>query len=67
MDDVVGLIMVKVVSNLRQDSTSCSAITVIRPVLVSIAFAVLLPLVCLYVLKPLASAWQQWKESARRP
>lgn len=53
MDDVVGLIMVQVISNLGGD-TNFSAITVVRPVLVSIAFAVVVPLLCLFVVKPVA-------------
>jgi Kef-type K+ transport system membrane component KefB len=52
MDDVVGLIMVQIISSLGAGS-SFNEITVIRPVFVSIAFAVLVPLICLYVAKPL--------------
>jgi hypothetical protein len=52
MDDVVGLIMVQIISSLGAGS-SFSEITVIRPVFVSIAFAVLIPLICLYVAKPI--------------
>jgi Kef-type K+ transport system membrane component KefB len=51
MDDVVGLVMVQVISNLGGDNFSW--ITVVRPVLVSVAFGVLAPLVCLLVVKPL--------------
>jgi hypothetical protein len=50
MDDVVGLVMVQVISNLGGDSFSW--VTVVRPVLVSVAFAVIAPLVCLFVVKP---------------
>ena len=52
MDDIVGLVMSGIISNLGQ-SSDFSATTVIRPVFVSIAFAVLLPLICLYVVKPI--------------
>ncbi|KAM0704232.1 hypothetical protein Q7P35_008465 [Cladosporium inversicolor] len=52
MDDVVGLIMVQIISSLGAGS-SFSDITVIRPVFVSIAFAVLIPLICLYAAKPI--------------
>jgi Kef-type K+ transport system membrane component KefB len=52
MDDVVGLIMVQIISSLGAGSTF-TEITVIRPVFVSIAFAVLIPLICLYVAKPI--------------
>ena len=51
MDDVVGLIMVQVVSNLG--SGAFDAITVVRPVLVSIAIATLVPLLCRLVVKPI--------------
>lgn len=51
MDDVVGLIMVQVISNLGA-SSSLDAVTIIRPVFVSLAFATLLPLVCRFVVLP---------------
>lgn len=51
MDDVVGLIMVQVVANLGS-SSSFEAVTVIRPVFVSLAFAVLLPLACRFIVLP---------------
>lgn len=51
LDDIVGLVMVQIISSLGAGSTF-SAITVVRPVFVSIAFAVLIPLVCLFVAKP---------------
>jgi len=46
LDDVVGLIMVQVISNLGTASTSFNAITVIRPVFVSLGFAVAVPVIC---------------------
>jgi hypothetical protein len=54
MDDVVGLVMVQVISNLGGDDFSW--VTVVRPVLVSVAFAVVAPLVCLFVARP-ATLW----------
>merc|ERR1712000_500890 len=51
MDDVVGLIMVQVISNLGS-SPSLDAVTVIRPVFVSLAFAILLPLACRFIVLP---------------
>ena len=51
MDDVVGLVMVQIIPTLGAGS-SFTEITVIRPVFVSIAFAVLIPLICLFVAKP---------------
>ncbi|KAF2028468.1 hypothetical protein EK21DRAFT_101794 [Setomelanomma holmii] len=50
MDDVLGLVMVQVISDLGGDDFSW--VTVFRPVLVSVAFAVLAPIVCLIVVKP---------------
>lgn len=52
MDDVVGLVMVQVISNLGGSASSFSATTVIRPVFVSLAFAVLIPLACRLIVKP---------------
>lgn len=51
MDDVVGLIMVQIISSLGAGSTF-SAVTVIRPVFVFIAFAVVIPLLARFVAKP---------------
>ncbi len=56
MDDVVGLVMVQVISNLGQSSSEISAVTVVRPLLVSLAFAVVSPLVCIAIAKP-ATLW----------
>ena len=53
LDDVAGLVMVQVISNLGSSATSFSATTVVRPVFVSIAFAVVVPLLCRFVLRPL--------------
>jgi hypothetical protein len=59
LDDVAGLVMVQVIANLGRHSaaaaaaTSFSAVTVIRPVFVSIAFAIIVPAFCWAVLKPI--------------
>ena len=53
MDDVVGLVMVQVISNLGGSRSSISPTTVVRPILVSLAFTVVLPLACRYFVKPL--------------
>lgn len=52
MDDVVGLIMVQIVSSLGS-SSDISAVTAIRPIFVSLAFAILIPPICLFIAKPL--------------
>ncbi|KAH8890040.1 sodium/hydrogen exchanger family protein [Thozetella sp. PMI_491] len=53
MDDVVGLVMVQVVSNLGSGDFSIS--TVVRPLLVSLAFAVVVPLACHFIIRPVTS------------
>jgi hypothetical protein len=59
MDDVVGLVMVQIVSGLGASSVDeggevdISPVTVIRPVLVSVAFATLIPLGCRFILRPM--------------
>ncbi|KAM3523677.1 hypothetical protein MY4038_008083, partial [Beauveria bassiana] len=52
MDDVIGLVMVQVMSNLGRDSGSLIAIIVVRPLLVSLGFAVVAPLTCLFLASP---------------
>ncbi len=51
LDDVVGLVMVQIISNLGTTS-SFRALTVVRPILVSMAFALLVPAVCVFIFKP---------------
>lgn len=51
LDDIVGLVMSGIISKLGQTS-DFQATTVIRPVFVSIAFAVVLPLICIAIVKP---------------
>lgn len=65
LDDVVGLVMVQVISNLGGSDTSVDAVTVIRPILVSLAFAALTPVVCVFLVKP-ATLWLNAKRM-RRP
>lgn len=52
MDDVVGLVMVQIISSLGGDSTFTD-ITVVRPVFVSLAFVVVYPLLCAFVARPM--------------
>lgn len=51
MDDVVGLIMVQVISNLGSTS-SFEAVTVVRPIGVSLALAIIVPLACRFIILP---------------
>ncbi|KAI0429989.1 Sodium/hydrogen exchanger family-domain-containing protein [Xylaria sp. FL1042] len=54
IDDVVGLVMVRIISSLGQtENGSIQPATILRPVLVSVGFAVAVPLVCRYALKPM--------------
>jgi hypothetical protein len=61
MDDVVGLIMVQVISNLGGENFSW--VTVVRPVLVSVAFAAIVPLVCLFVVKPSTLSLNRYRKA----
>lgn len=56
MDDVVGLVMVQVITNLSEDSRTFSAATVVRPVSVSIGFGLVVLVVCRYTVLP-ATKW----------
>ena len=52
MDDVVGLVMVQIISNLSPGDTKFGATTVIRPIFVSLAFATIVPLLCRFIVLP---------------
>ncbi|KAI0548026.1 Sodium/hydrogen exchanger [Xylaria curta] len=53
LDDVVGLVMVRIITSLGQTGNSgIEPATILRPVLVSVGFAVAVPLVCRYALWP---------------
>lgn len=64
MDDVVGLVMVEVISNLGQSKDSFSAVTVARPLAVSLGLAVAVPLVCRLVTLPLTGLLNGMRESS---
>jgi Kef-type K+ transport system membrane component KefB len=53
MDDVVGLVMVQVITTLGANSAPLNAIVIIRPVLVSLAFAIFVPAGLRYLIRPL--------------
>ena len=55
LDDIVGLVMVQIISNLGDSDSTFHAVTVVRPIGVSIAFAVVTPLLCAFVVKPIAN------------
>ncbi|KAJ3497580.1 hypothetical protein NLG97_g1791 [Lecanicillium saksenae] len=53
MDDVVGLVMVQIISNLGRSGASFDAIVVVRPLLVSLGFAIAAPLICIFIASPM--------------
>ena len=55
LDDVVGLIMVQVIANLGSFSVF-QPVIVFRPVLVSLAFGILLPTACRWIILPVAKS-----------
>ncbi|KAK5042902.1 hypothetical protein LTR84_012018 [Exophiala bonariae] len=63
MDDVVGLIMVQVISNIGGASSSFSAVTIVRPVCVSIGFVGVVPLLARFIIRPL-TIWLNCKRTA---
>lgn len=52
MDDVVGLVMVQVISNLGGSSGGFEAVTVVRSLGVSVGLAVAVPVACRFLVKP---------------
>ena len=58
LDDVLGLIMVQIVSNLG--SGEVSIVTIIRPVVVSIGMVLVLFLLCRYLVVPLVNSSNKW-------
>lgn len=53
MDDVVGLVMVQVISNLGNDgSATFNTVTVVRPVFVSVGFAIGIFVLCRAAIRP---------------
>ncbi|PVH86892.1 Sodium/hydrogen exchanger [Cadophora sp. DSE1049] len=63
MDDVVGLVMVQVISNLGESKNSFGAVTVVRPLAVSVGLAVAVPLICRFVALPLTGVLNGVRES----
>nr|POE47043.1 hypothetical protein CFP56_00375 [Quercus suber] len=64
MDDVIGLVMVQVISTLGQTSAIFDAVTVVRPICVSVAFAIIIPLLCKFIVKPLTVWWYRCRFAA---
>ncbi|KAL5042944.1 hypothetical protein BDW71DRAFT_131793 [Aspergillus fruticulosus] len=53
LDDIVGLVMVQIISNLGGSGDSFSAVTVVRPLFVSLGFGLGVVLACRFVLQPI--------------
>lgn len=53
LDDVVGLVMVQIISNLGGGTSSFNVVTVIRPLFVSIGFALGVFILCAFCFKPI--------------
>ena len=54
LDDIAGLVMVQVISNLgSRHTTSLSAVTIVRPIVVSIGFILVAFFACKFLLAPL--------------
>ncbi|EFQ98471.1 hypothetical protein MGYG_01499 [Nannizzia gypsea CBS 118893] len=64
IDDVIGLVMIQVVSNLGQEKTSLNPVTVIRPLAVSFGLAITVPVVCRLIVKPITLQLNQTRHKA---
>ena len=56
MDDVVGLVLVQVISKSGLGPSSFHAITVVRPIAVSVGLGLSVLLACVYLVKPFSSS-----------
>jgi len=64
MDDVIGLVMVQVISNLGESADSFSWVTVVRPLAVSAGLAIAVPLACLFIARPMTLALNKLRTSS---
>ena len=58
LDDIVGLIMVQIISNLGVERSTLSASIIARPIGVSLAFAIVVLIICRFIVKPLGSKFR---------
>lgn len=65
LDDVVGLVMVQVISNLSSSASDFSVTTILRPIFVSVAFAVICPLLCWLVIRTVTLKLNHLREKKR--
>jgi len=64
MDDVIGLVMVQVISNLGESADSFNWVTVVRPLAVSAGLAIAVPLLCLFVARPITLSFNRMRASS---
>jgi Kef-type K+ transport system membrane component KefB len=62
LDDVVGLVMVQIISNLGAAGSGFNSTTVVRPVFVSLGFAVVCPFACWSLVSPITSVLNKYRE-----
>ena len=62
MDDVVGLVMIQVISNLGATGAPVKVVTVVRPIAVSVGFVLALTLGCYLIVRPL----RNWLNAKRQ-
>lgn len=62
LDDVIGLVMIQVISNLGGRG-EITAAAFVRPVGVSIAFATVLILTCRFIIRPLRKVWPTYQQT----
>lgn len=62
LDDVVGLVMVQIISNLGTSVSGFKSATVLRPVLVSLGYAIAWPLACWTIVSPITSRLNHFRK-----
>jgi len=65
MDDVIGLVMVQVISNLGGTIASFNAVTVVRPLAVSAGLAIAVPLICKFIAQPMTLLLNDVRKSSK--
>ena len=63
LDDVVGLVMVQVISDLGSSGASVSVVTIIRPILVSIGFALVAVISSQLIAPPTSFRVSKWRKA----
>lgn len=66
LDDVVGLVLVQVISNLGGSDSDFTTLTVVRPIVVSFGLVIFLLLVCRYIVAPGTRMYQRHQDKVDR-